>query len=140
MGVSNASAKWTGSLKEGSGTMKFTEYEGPFTFASRFEDGSETNPEELVGAANAGCFSMFLSALLGKEDITPNSIETTASVHLGTVDGGPKITKIELDCVVDVPGISDEDFQKHAAAAKENCPISKLFAGTEITLTAKLAG
>jgi osmotically inducible protein OsmC len=140
MGVSNASAKWNGALKEGSGEMKFTGYEGPFTFASRFEDGAETNPEELVGAANAGCFSMFLSALLGKEDITPNSIETTAAVHLGTVDGGPKITKIELDCVADIPGISDEDFQKHAAAAKANCPISKLFAGTEITLTAKLAG
>ena len=140
MGFHNASAKWEGTLKEGNGKMKFTGYEGPFTFASRFEDGAETNPEELVGAANAGCFSMFLSALLSKEDITPTSIATTATVHLGTVDGGPKITKIELDCTAEVPGISDEDFQKHAAAAKENCPISKLFAGTEITLTAKLAG
>jgi len=140
MAVSNASAKWTGTLKDGSGEMKFTGYEGPFTFASRFEEGSETNPEELAGAANAGCFSMFLSALLSGENITPTRIETTATVTMGTVDGGPKITKIELDCEAEIPGISDEDFQTHAAAAKEKCPISQLFAGTEITLTAKLVG
>lgn len=140
MAVSTASAKWNGTLKEGNGEMKFTGYEGPFTFASRFEDGAETNPEELAGAANAGCFSMFLSALLGKENITPTRIETTATVTLGEVDGGPQITKIELNCEAEVPGVSEEDFQTHAAAAKANCPISKLFAGAEISLTAKLVG
>jgi osmotically inducible protein OsmC len=138
MGVSTAKARWNGELKSGNGVMSFTGYEGPFTFASRFEDGSETNPEELVGAANAGCFSMFLSALLGGEKIVPNSIETTASVTLGTVDGGPQITGIELNCEANIPGISDEDFQKLAKSAKEKCPISKLLAGTEITLNAKL--
>ena len=140
MSVSKASAKWNGTLKEGSGEMKFTGYEGPFTFASRFEDGAETNPEELAGAANAGCFSMFLSALLSGENITPTRIETTATVTLGTVDGGPQITNIDLNCEAEVPGISEEDFQTHAAAAKANCPISKLFAGAEISLTAKLVG
>lgn len=140
MGVSTAKAKWNGALKDGNGQMSFTGYEGPFTFASRFEDGSETNPEELVGAANAGCFSMFLSALLGNEKIVPTSIETTASVTLGTVDGGPKITSIELNCEADIPGLSDEDFQKYAKDAKEKCPISQLFAGTDITLNAKLVG
>lgn len=138
MSVSTAKAKWSGELKSGSGLMSFTGYEGPFTFASRFEDGKETNPEELVGAANAGCFSMFLSALLGKEKIVPTSIETTATVTLGTVDGGPQITGIELNCEANIPGISDEDFQKLAKSAKEQCPISKLFAGTTISLSAKL--
>ena len=138
MGVSTASAKWNGTLKEGSGEMKFTGYEGPFTFASRFEDGAETNPEELVGAANAGCFSMFLSALLSKENITATRIETTANVTLGTVDGAPTVTNIDLNCEAEIPGISEEDFQTHAAAAKANCPISKLLKGAEISLTAKL--
>jgi len=138
MGVSTAKARWNGELKSGNGLMSFTGYEGPFTFASRFEDGSETNPEELVGAANAGCFSMFLSALLGGEKIVPTSIETTANVTLGTVDGGPKITGIELNCEANIPGISDEDFQKIAKSAKEKCPISQLLAGTDITLNAKL--
>ena len=138
MSVSTAKARWEGSLKDGNGKMSFTEFEGPFTFASRFEDGSETNPEELIGAANAGCFSMFLSALLGKEDIIPTSIETTATVTLGTVDGGPQITGIELNCEAGIPGIDEDKFQELAKAAKANCPISKLFAGTEITLNAKL--
>ncbi len=138
MSVSTAKAKWNGELKSGSGVMSFTGYEGPFTFASRFEDGKETNPEELVGAANAGCFSMFLSALLGNEKIVPTSIETTATVTLGTVDGGPRITGIELNCEASIPGIEDEKFQELAKTAKANCPISQLFAGTEITLNAKL--
>jgi osmotically inducible protein OsmC len=138
MSVSTAKAKWSGELKSGNGVMSFTDYEGPFTFASRFEDGKETNPEELVGAANAGCFSMFLSALLGKEKIVPTSIETTATVTLGTVDGGPQITGIELNCEANIPGISDDKFQELAKSAKEQCPISKLFAGTTITMVAKL--
>ena len=140
MSVSSAKAKWEGSLKDGNGEMSFTGFKGPFTFASRFEDGPETNPEELVGAANAGCFSMFLSALLGKEEIVPKRIETNATVTLGTVDGGPKITSIVLDCEAEIPGISEEKFQELAKAAKANCPISQLFAGTDISLNAKLVG
>lgn len=137
MTVSTAKAKWEGTLKDGSGVMNFTGYEGPFTFASRFEDGSETNPEELIGAANAGCFSMFLAALLTKAGLTPTSINTTATVTLGE-DDGPKITSIVLNCEAIVPDVSEEDFQTHATAAKAKCPISRLLTGTDISLEAKL--
>ncbi len=137
MGKHYAKAKWDGSLKEGNGKFSFTGYEGPFTFKSRFEDGAETNPEELVGAAHAGCYSMFLSALIGKKSITPTSIETTATVVLGE-DNGPKITSITLNCEAVVPGISEEDFQQLAADAKAGCPISRLLTGTEVFLEAKL--
>ena len=140
MATRTAKAEWTGTLKEGSGHMKFSNYNGPFTFRSRFETGDGTNPEELVGAAHAGCYSMFLSALISKEELTPTSINTTASVTLGTVDGGPKITNIELNSEATVPGLSQEKFDELAAAAKANCPISKLLTGTEITLNATLAG
>lgn len=137
MGKHYAKAKWEGTLKEGSGKFNFTGYEGPYTFKSRFEDGAETNPEELVGAAHAGCYSMFLSALIGKKNITPTSIETTATVVLGE-DNGPKITSITLNCEAVVPGISEEDFQQLAADAKAGCPISRLLTGTEVFLEAKL--
>jgi osmotically inducible protein OsmC len=137
MGTHYAKAKWEGTLKEGNGKFNFTGYDGPFNFKSRFEDGKETSPEELVGAANAGCFSMFLSALISKKDITPTSIETKATVELGQ-DDGPKITSILLECEAVVPGISEEDFQALAAEAKAKCPISRLLTGTEITLKAKL--
>ena len=133
----NSSAQWKGSLKDGSGTMKLGSgaYEGPFTFASRFEAGPGTNPEELIGAAHAGCFSMFLSALLTTAGFTPRRIYTTAVVHL---DAGPKITLIELDTEADVPGLSEEAFMGHTEAAKKDCPVSKALAGTEIKLKAKL--
>lgn len=132
-----SSAEWKGALKEGAGTMKLASgaYEGPYTFASRFESGPGTNPEELIGAAHAGCFSMFLSALLSKEGFTPTRIATTATVHLTE---GPTISLIELDCQADVPGLSEETFQEKAAAAKAGCPVSKVLAGAEIRLTAKL--
>ena len=132
------SAQWNGNLKEGNGTMKVTGYEGPFTFASRFESGEGTNPEELVGAAHAGCYSMFLSALLSKENITATSIKTEATVQLDSLDDGPKITKITLDCKASIPGVDNAAFQALATKAKENCPISKLFTGTEIVLNATL--
>lgn len=137
MPVRKASAEWKGTLREGAGTMKLNSgaYEGPFTYASRFESGSGTNPEELIGAANAGCFSMFLSALLTKAGFTSTSISTTATVHLGE---GPTITLIELDSEAVVPGIEDAAFQEHAEAAKKNCPVSKALAGPEIRLKAKL--
>lgn len=110
-------------------------YEGKFSYASRFESGDGTNPEELIAAAHAGCFSMALSNILGQAGITPTSIKTTAAVHLGAAG----ITKIDLDTVGDVPGLSEEDFVKHAETAKANCPVSKALAAVEITLTAKLA-
>lgn len=139
MATRKATAKWNGTLKEGKGVMKYGAFEGPFTFASRFEDGKGTNPEELVGAAHAGCYSMFLSALISKENLTPTSIETTASVHLGE-DNGPKITSIDLVCEAVVPGLAQEKFAELVQTAKAKCPISRLFTGTEINLSAKLVG
>ena len=137
MTTRHATAKWTGTLKEGKGVMKYGAFEGPFTFASRFEDGKGTNPEELVGAAHAGCYSMFLSALLSKDGFTPTRVETKASVHLGT-DDGPKITSIDLVCEAEVPGLTADQLAEYAQTAKAKCPISRLFAGTEINLSATL--
>ncbi|MFC2098553.1 OsmC family peroxiredoxin [Bacteroidota bacterium] len=138
MSIRTAKAQWNGTLKEGKGTMNFSNYNGPFTFVSRFEEGEGTNPEELVGAAQAGCYSMFLSALISGENLSPESIETTATVTLGKDDTGPLITSIKLDCQVKCEGISLEKFDELAAASKEKCPISRLFAGTEIILNASL--
>lgn len=137
MATRQATAQWNGTLKEGQGTMKFGAFEGPYTFVSRFETGNGTNPEELVGAAHAGCYSMFLSALLSKEELKPESIQTTATVELGNEDG-PKITSIKLVCRAKVAGIDNTKFQELVAAAKAKCPISRLFAGTEITVEASL--
>lgn len=133
MAVRKASAVWQGTLREGAGTMKLGSgaYEGPFTYASRFEEGPGTNPEELIGAAHAGCFSMFLSALLTKAGFTPTSIETTATVTLGA---GPAITDIELNSQVAVPGLEDARLQELAAEAKANCPVSKALAAVNIKL------
>jgi len=137
MATRKATAQWTGTLKEGKGTMSYGKFEGPYTFASRFESGEGTNPEELVGAAHAGCYSMFLSALLSKEGLNPKSIKTTATVELGD-DDGPKITSITLACEASVDGIDDAKFQELAATAKAKCPISRLYAGTNIVVEAKL--
>lgn len=140
MSMRNAKAKWNGTLKEGNGVMNFSNYSGPFTFASRFEEGKGTNPEELVGAAIAGCYSMFLSALMGGENITPKSIETDVFVDLGKDDKGPCITNIKLVCNVSCEGISQEKFDELSLAAKEGCPISRLYAGgtAKIELEASL--
>jgi lipoyl-dependent peroxiredoxin len=140
MTVRKVKSVWHGNLKEGNGMMNITGYSGPFTFASRFENGKGTNPEELVGAAQAGCFSMFLSALISGENLTPESIETEASVTLGQLDGGPAITNIKLDSVVKCKGLSQEKFTELSQAAKEKCPISRLYAGGSATieLNAKL--
>ena len=119
--------------------MKYGKVEGPFTFASRFEKGKGTNPEELVGAAHSGCFSMFLAAILSQDSFPPTSIQTTALVHLGE-DDGPKITRIDLDCTAEVPGLDAAKFARYAETAKEKCPISRLFSGTEINLSAKMVG
>jgi lipoyl-dependent peroxiredoxin len=137
MAIRTSSAEWTGTLKDGAGTMKVGSgaYEGPYTYASRFASGQGTNPEELIGAAHAGCFSMFLAAVLTGAGFTPKRIATTATVHL---DEGPTITLIELDTQVEVPGLTDADLQKHAEPAKKNCPVSKALAGPEIRLQAHL--
>ena len=129
MSIRNAKAVWNGTLKEGNGKMNFSNYSGPFTFASRFEEGEGTNPEELVGAAQAGCYSMFLSALISGEGLTPKSIETTATVNLEKDDIGPNITNIKLDSTVVCEGLSQDKLNELAAAAKEKCPISRLYAG-----------
>jgi lipoyl-dependent peroxiredoxin len=141
MPVRNAEARWEGSLQDGKGTMRFGSgaFEGQYSFASRFEEGTGTNPEELIAAAHAGCFSMALSAGLGRGGHTPESVQTTASVRLEKVGDGFKITQIDLDCEASVPGISDAEFQQAAEAAKAGCPVSQALAGVEITLTARLA-
>jgi len=138
MATRNANAVWTGSLKEGKGTMKFGTFEGAYTWSSRFEDGQGTNPEELLGAAHAGCYSMALSSGLGKNGFTPKQINTQAQVTLEVIDGKSRITKIHLTTEAVVPDISDEKFQEIAAATKEGCPVSAALASTPITLTARL--
>jgi lipoyl-dependent peroxiredoxin len=136
MTTRTSSAEWKCTLKDGSGTMRIGDgvYEGPYTWASRFESGQGTNPEELIGAAHAGCFSMALSSALTKDGFKPTSIRTTATVHLneGTIN------LIELNTEAVVPGLSSEVFQEKAAGAKQNCPVSKVLAGAEIKLTATL--
>lgn len=138
MSIRTANAQWNGTLKEGEGTMSFSNYSGPYTFASRFEEGKGTNPEELVGAAISGCYSMFLSALISGEGLSPESVQTTAKVHLESDDIGPVITKIELDCTAKCPGLSQDKFIELANASKEKCPISRLYASAEKVLNAKL--
>ena len=127
MPTRKAEAQWTGSLKEGSGTVKLGSgaFQGNYSFASRFENGKGTNPEELLGAAHAGCFSMALSAGLGRAGFQPKSVHTTATVHIDKVGEAFEITKIELDCEASVPNIDDNAFQAQAKAAKEGCPLSK---------------
>jgi osmotically inducible protein OsmC len=140
MAVRKSEAVWTGTLKEGKGTMKIGpgHYEGPFTYASRFESGEGTNPEELIGAAHAGCFSMFLAALLTNNGFPPTRVQTTATVHLGA---GPTINKIELDCQAEVPGVDAAKFDELAQQAKAGCPVSKALAAVdEIVLRAELVG
>jgi len=114
-------------------------FEGPYSFKSRFEEGqSATNPEELIGAAHAGCFTMALTAALSRNRITPTRIHTEARVKLEKVGEGFSITGIELDCQAEVPGLDDAAFQKYAQDAKQGCPVSRALAGTEIHLNAKL--
>ncbi len=126
MSISKASATWNGTLKEGTGGVKGTGFEAAFTFGSRFEgNGKGTNPEELIGAAHAGCFSMFLAAQLTEAGKPPTSINTSAAVTLG---GGPTVTKIELTVVAVVPGLDQAVFDEKVAFTKANCPISKALA------------
>jgi osmotically inducible protein OsmC len=135
-----AKAQWNGGLKDGSGKIKLISgaFEGSYSFSSRFEEGPGTNPEELIAGAHAGCFSMALSADLEKAGYKPNSVNTTAKVTLGKVDGKSRITKIELTTETNVPGIQNEEFQKIAEGAKNGCPVSVALAGVDISLKAKL--
>jgi osmotically inducible protein OsmC len=137
MAVRTSSAEWMGTLKQGSGSMKLGSgtWQGPFTFASRFESGKGTNPEELIGAAHAGCYSMFLSALLADAGFPPTRVSTTVTVHL---DDGPTISLIELNTEAVVPGMKADAFQQLAEKAKKECPVSKALAGSNISLKATL--
>jgi osmotically inducible protein OsmC len=142
MPTRNASARWQGTLIDGSGTIRTGKggFEGNYSFKSRFEEGEGTNPEELIGAAHAGCFSMAFSKALTDAGHPPNSVETTAAVHLDKTDAGFTVTRIDLSTTGDVPGIDAAEFGKIAEAAKANCPISRLLSpGAEITLAAALA-
>ena len=140
MPVRKASAVWNGTLKEGNGTMKMQRgaYEGKYSFGSRFQEDPGTNPEELIAAAHAGCFSMALSGGLTKSGFSPERVETSAKAHLEKVGEGFKITRIQLTCQASVPGIDDAAFQEIAAGAKAGCPVSQALAGVDISLDAEL--
>jgi lipoyl-dependent peroxiredoxin len=136
-----ANARWEGSLTEGKGTMRMASgaYEGPYSFQSRFEEGDGTNPEELIAAAHAGCFSMALAGELGNAGHTPDSVETEATVHLDKVDDGFAIKRIDLQTRVSAPGVDESTFQQAAEAAKKGCPVSQALAAVEsIELDAQL--
>ena len=137
MPTRTSSARWQGTLKEGAGTMALGSgaFSGPYSFVSRFEDGPGTNPEELIAAAHAGCFSMALSNKLSQAGYPPNAVDTTAAVHL---EKGA-IAQIDLTTRGDVPGIDASEFEKIAEDAKATCPVSKALTGTTITLDASLA-
>ena len=140
MAVRKAEAEWTGNLREGKGRVKLGSgaFEGEYSFVSRFEDGKGTNPEELIGAAHAGCFSMALAAGLTKAGLSPKRIKTTAQVHLEKVGEAFEITRIQLDTEAEVPGVDEKAFLEHAENAKKGCPVSKALAGSKIELTARL--
>lgn len=140
MPIRTAEAEWKGTITEGIGSMKLGSgaFEGAYSFRSRMENGVGTNPEELIGAAHAGCFSMALSAQLTRAGINPTHIHTAAQVRFDKVEGGFAITKIELATEVEAPGLDDATLQQHAQDAKQNCPVSKALAGTDIHLKATL--
>lgn len=140
MAVRKATGVWEGNLKQGKGNVRSESgvLDAKYTFASRFEDGTGTNPDELLGAALASCYSMFLANVLSEAGHTPTSITSGSHVHLGSKEGGPAITKIELVTEGNVPGIDRATFEKHADEAKKGCPVSKTLAGVDISLEAKL--
>lgn len=142
MAARTSSAEWRGDLKGGGGELSLGSgaFSGSYSFVSRFEEGEGTNPEELIAAAHAGCFSMALSNMLAQDGTPPTSVRTEATVHLETVDGAPTITRIVLTTVGEVPGIDDDGFRAKAEAAKAGCPVSKLVTGAQIELNASLAG
>ena len=141
MPTRSSSAQWSGNLARGNGTMSLGSgaFEGAYSAASRFEQGEGTNPEELIAAAHAGCFSMALALELSQAGHEPDSVQTTAEVHLDKDDGGFSITRSDLTTEVTVEGLSEEDFQKLADQAKQGCPVSRALGAIEIGLDAKLA-
>jgi osmotically inducible protein OsmC len=139
MATRKAHARWEGSIKGGKGEIDFGSFKGAYSFASRFEEGPGTNPEELLGAAHAGCFAMALSLILGRAGFEPDYVDATAHVTVTPSNGGFKIGKSHLVCVAKVPGLDQASFEQHAEAAKAGCPVSRALAGIEITLDAKLA-
>ena len=140
MPVRSADAQWEGPLQGGKGSMRFGggAFEGQYSFASRFEEGQGTNPEELIAAAHAGCFSMALSGALGRAGHDPTRVSTTAKVHLEKGDAGFRIPRIDLVTEAVVPGMEDAQFQEIAETAKKNCPVSQVLAGADISLQATL--
>ena len=140
MPTSTSSAVWEGGLRNGKGRYSAGSgaFAGDYSFTTRFEGAAGTNPEELIAAAHAGCFSMALAAGLGKGGFNPESVRTTAKVHLDKQEAGFAITRIELDTEAKVPGIDDGKFQEFADGAKKGCPVSKALAGAQISLNAKL--
>ena len=142
MATRNGSATWNGNLQEGSGRLAVGEgaWEGDYSFSSRFEEGEGTNPEELIAAAHAACFSMALSNIMAGEGHEPRSVRTTAKVHLRNVDGAPTIARIELDTEGDVPGLDEDGFREFAETAKADCPVPRALAAVgEMEVTARLA-
>jgi osmotically inducible protein OsmC len=142
MPIRTATAQWQGTLTDGSGMIRTDQggFTGNYSFKSRFEEGEGTNPEELIAAAHAGCFSMALSKALSDAGFPPTSVDTRARVHLDKTDAGMTITRIDLETVGAVPGVDAAEFNKLAEGAKANCPISRLLApGAEISLTASLS-
>lgn len=140
MPVRSADAVWEGELQGGKGTMRFGggAFEGQYSFSSRFEEGTGTNPEELIAAAHAGCFSMALSGALGRAGHAPTRVRTTARIHLEKGDAGFTIARSELRTEAEVPGIDEAKFREIAEGAKAGCPVSRALGGVEITLDAKL--
>lgn len=140
MAQRNAKAVWQGNLKSGDGSIELGSgsFRGKYSFKSRFESGTGTNPEELIGGAHAACFSMALAHGLEEAGYSPESIETSANVTIDQADGGFAITRIHLDTRGTVPDIDEDEFQRHAQIAKDNCPVSKALAGTNIDMDATL--
>jgi osmotically inducible protein OsmC len=140
MPVRKAEAQWEGTLQDGKGQMRFGSgaFEGAYSFSSRFEEGTGTNPEELLAAAHAGCFSMALSGALTRNETPPTRVSTTADVHINKTDEGFRIQRIDLHTEAEVPGIDDAKFQELALATKSGCPVSVVLSGAEINLDAKL--
>jgi lipoyl-dependent peroxiredoxin len=143
MATRNGSAEWHGDLKSGSGSLSLGSglFSGAYSFSTRFEDEPGTNPEELIGAAHAACFSMALSNIMAESGHAPDSVSTTAKVHLRQVDGAPTIAQIDLETEGRVAGIDQQQFEQFAAQAKQGCPVSRALAAVDqITLKATLAG
>ena len=140
MPIRKAQAAWTGTLREGKGRMALASgaFEGPYSFSSRFEEGPGTNPEELIAAAHAGCFSMAFAADLGRAGHSPEQIETTAELHLEKLEAGFSITRIILHTEASIPGIEESEFLALAQNAKAHCPVSRALSGVEIELRPRL--